>query len=177
MSLFNVTCLSDVTQEQYECVCCAGFTGPRCGDVDGCVSAPCRNGATCHDVAGDPSGKLFTCTCAVGKLRMRGPEEGRIWGSSGSRASQGPVHRGQHPVSVCGAVVCICVTQAPGPRAQLNEQGPEPLWASPWLRLAAHTSACRALPLSCSYTKMSEPLRSKMKISIHCICKKNHGCS
>lgn len=48
----------------YMCACPEGFFGDNCEvDVDYCVSSPCENGASCHDIMGEAG---YNCTCPSG---------------------------------------------------------------------------------------------------------------
>ena len=48
----------------YTCDCVPGFFGDDCEvDVDYCMSAPCQNNGTCHDIMGGPG---YSCTCPRG---------------------------------------------------------------------------------------------------------------
>eukprot|EP00117_Sycon_ciliatum_P019276 scpid4015/ scgid17527/ Neurogenic locus notch protein homolog len=53
-----------ISETQHECICPAGKFGPACTDsvrMNHCLSAPCKNGATCTSF-----GSQFACKCAPG---------------------------------------------------------------------------------------------------------------
>ncbi len=51
----------------YECLCCAGYSGRYCEEMDACISGPCQNHATCVDEMGDSTGTKYSCQCDLGK--------------------------------------------------------------------------------------------------------------
>jgi hypothetical protein len=54
----------DTCPRGYTCTCPDGFFGDNCEtDEDYCLSSPCQNNGTCHDVMGGPG---YNCTCPTG---------------------------------------------------------------------------------------------------------------
>lgn len=48
----------------YMCSCAHGYFGDNCEtEVDFCMSSPCRNNGSCHDVVGGPG---YSCVCLQG---------------------------------------------------------------------------------------------------------------
>eukprot|EP01043_Picozoa_sp_COSAG02_P012130 COSAG02_NODE_462_length_21838_cov_17.900501_3_plen_4662_part_00 len=63
------TYIAAVAVDDYMCVCADGWGGDDCElDFDECSSAPCQNGATCHESSTSATvfAGAFECVCAVG---------------------------------------------------------------------------------------------------------------
>ena len=47
-------------------MCCHGYTGHYCQEVDVCASLPCQNGGSCSHIPGGVNGLTFVCECRLG---------------------------------------------------------------------------------------------------------------
>lgn len=60
----------------HRCVCATGYDGSYCEtEINECASAPCKNGATCHDHIG-----RYNCDCPMGfQVRSSFPVDLFLW--------------------------------------------------------------------------------------------------
>ncbi|XP_033637384.1 delta and Notch-like epidermal growth factor-related receptor isoform X1 [Asterias rubens] len=61
-------CATMVTQADFTCHCCEGYTGPHCEEYDGCHSNQCSEGSTCLDKQQGYDGHEYQCICQRGMM-------------------------------------------------------------------------------------------------------------
>uniref|UniRef100_A0A8C5B177 Delta-like protein n=1 Tax=Gadus morhua TaxID=8049 RepID=A0A8C5B177_GADMO len=102
------TCMN-TEPDQYQCLCPQGYSGQTCQIAEhACVSDPCANGGTCHEV---PSG--FNCHCPPGW-------EGPTCANNLDECASNPCAQGGTCVDLDNSFECVCPPQWKGKTCQIE---------------------------------------------------------
>uniref|UniRef100_A0AAY4B7T8 Delta-like protein n=1 Tax=Denticeps clupeoides TaxID=299321 RepID=A0AAY4B7T8_9TELE len=94
---------------EYHCVCPEGYSGRNCEIAEhACVSNPCANGGTCHEV---PSG--FECHCPHGWA-------GRTCAKDTDECASNPCAHGGTCIDLDNGFECVCLPQWIGKTCQID---------------------------------------------------------
>uniref|UniRef100_UPI0037E806A4 protein jagged-2b n=1 Tax=Semicossyphus pulcher TaxID=241346 RepID=UPI0037E806A4 len=102
------TCMN-TEPDEYQCACPQGYSGKNCQIAEhACVSDPCANGGTCHEV---PTG--FECQCPPGW-------EGPTCANNLDECASGPCARGGTCIDQEDGFECVCPPQWEGKTCQID---------------------------------------------------------
>uniref|UniRef100_A0A671W0Y9 Delta-like protein n=1 Tax=Sparus aurata TaxID=8175 RepID=A0A671W0Y9_SPAAU len=102
------TCMN-TEPDEYHCSCPPGYSGKTCHIAEhACVSSPCANGGTCHEV---PDG--FECQCPPGW-------EGPTCANNLDECASGPCAQGGTCIDLEDGFECVCPPQWEGKTCQIG---------------------------------------------------------
>uniref|UniRef100_A0A671VUJ2 Delta-like protein n=1 Tax=Sparus aurata TaxID=8175 RepID=A0A671VUJ2_SPAAU len=105
------TCMN-TEPDEYHCSCPPGYSGKTCHIAEhACVSSPCANGGTCHEV---PDG--FECQCPPGW-------EGPTCANNLDECASGPCAQGGTCIDLEDGFECVCPPQWEGKTCQIGNSG------------------------------------------------------
>ena len=95
-------CHTNFSLPDYRCKCCDGFRGEYCEKLDHCFPKPCKNGAECKNIDGDPgNGEPYVCVCRPGY-------EGRDCSIITDKCLSSPCRNGAQCVPKVNDFSCVC---------------------------------------------------------------------